>query len=129
MPEIVPFFDLKQLVRNNKTGLLTAIESVIDEGYFIGGERVEGFEHTFANYLGIKHFVGVGNGLDALRLGLEVLDIGPGDEVLVPSFSFYATWLSVLQVGATPVFVDVEIDSANIDSERVEDLITQKLKQ
>lgn len=128
MTETVPFFDLQSLVHQNKYQLMNSIESVIDGGQYIGGAAVSSFEKDFASYLGADHFVGVGNGLDAIRLALEVLEIGQGDEVIVPSFSFYATWLAVLQVGATPVFADVEIESANLDCERVVPLITSKTK-
>ena len=124
----VPFFDLKSQVVKDKIELLNSIGRVIDSGNFISGHEVEKFESNFANFLGTKYCVALGNGLDALRLTLECLNIGPGDEVIVPGFTFYATWLSVLQVGAIPVPVDVEIGSANIDPLKIEAAITKKTK-
>jgi dTDP-4-amino-4,6-dideoxygalactose transaminase len=86
------------------------------------------FEADFAEYQGSGEVVGVGNGLDALRLVLEGWGIGPGDEVIVPGFSFYATWLAVMQVGATPVFVDVESDSANLDPDLLSAALTERTR-
>ena len=124
----VPFFDLGSQVRIYKEALHECLDNVIDSGQFIGGGYVNNFEETFANKIGVAHCVGVGNGLDALRLCLEVNDIGPGDEVIVPAFTFYATWLAVMQVGATPVPVDVEIVSANLNPDLIEEAITSKTK-
>jgi dTDP-4-amino-4,6-dideoxygalactose transaminase len=124
----VPFFDLGAQVKQYRSSLHESLDQVIDSGQFIGGDLVNNFEDSFAKYLGVDHCVGVGNGLDALRLCLEVNNIGPGDEVIVPAFTFYATWLAIMQVGATPVPVDVEITSANIDPELIEEAITKKTK-
>jgi dTDP-4-amino-4,6-dideoxygalactose transaminase len=124
----VPFFDLGAQVASYRDELHSRLDQVIDSGQFIGGKIVSDFENDFANYVGVKHCIGVGNGLDALRLCLEVNHIGPGDEVIVPAFTFYATWLAVLQVGATPVPVDVELHSANLDASLVEQAITPKTK-
>jgi dTDP-4-amino-4,6-dideoxygalactose transaminase len=101
---------------------------VIDEGYLVGGGRVEEFERNFARYVGGAECIGVGNGLDALRIGLEALGIGPGDEVIVPGFTFFATWLAVLQVGATPVAVDVDPSDASINSDEVAAAITSRTR-
>jgi dTDP-4-amino-4,6-dideoxygalactose transaminase len=128
MSESVPFFDLGALVAQKKQELVCAFESVIDSGMFIGGPKVSEFESQFANYLDVEFFIGVGNGLDAIRIGLEALGIGPGDEVIVPGFTFYATWLAVAQTGATPIFADVETDSANLDVNTFKELITQRTK-
>ena len=124
----VPFFDLKKQVTGYKESIHTQIDRVIDSGQFIGGTQVKDFEEAFANYTGSNYCIGVGNGLDALRLCLEVNNIGPGDEVIVPAFTFYASWLAVMQTGATPVPVDVELFSANIDSEKVSDAITDRTR-
>lgn len=128
MSDSVPFFDLGALVTRNKQKLVNAFESVIDSGMFIGGPKVSDFESQFAAYLGADFFCGVGNGLDAIRIGLEALGIGPGDEIIVPGFTFYATWLAVAQTGATPMFADVEPDSANLDVNTFKELITQRTK-
>jgi dTDP-3-amino-3,4,6-trideoxy-alpha-D-glucose transaminase len=124
----VPFFDLGKQVSSYRASIHQQVDLVLDSGQFIGGSFVEDFESSFANYLGVKHCIGVANGLDALRLCLEVNDIGPGDEVIVPAFTFYATWLAIMQTGATPVPVDVEINSANIDSSKVEEAITENTR-
>ncbi len=124
----VPFFDLGSFVREHKTAVMAAIERVIDSGIYIGGEEVQRFEAEFAASVGAKHCVAVGNGLDAIRLLLEAHDIGPGDEVIVPGFTFYATWLAVLQVGAIPVAVDVKLEDASIDVSKINEAITTKTK-
>lgn len=125
---IVPFFDLKKQLLSYREELHQALDQTLDGGYFIGGRALESFENNFADFVGVKSCVGLGNGLDALRIVLEYWKIGPGDEVIVPSFSFYATFLSVMQVGATPVFVDVELSSANINPDLIEEAITPKTK-
>jgi dTDP-4-amino-4,6-dideoxygalactose transaminase len=125
---IVPFFDLKKQLLSYREELHQALDQTLDGGYFIGGQAIESFENNFADFVGVKNCVGLGNGLDALRIVLEYWKIGPGDEVIVPSFSFYATFLSVMQVGATPVFVDVELSSANINPDLIEEAITPKTK-
>jgi dTDP-4-amino-4,6-dideoxygalactose transaminase len=89
---------------------------------------VERFEQEFATYVGAKHCIGVANGLDAIRLILEAYEIGPGDEVIVPAFTYYATWLAVIQTGATLVPVDVIENTANIDPTLVEEAITSKTR-
>lgn len=127
MPDI-PFFDLGRLVTGRREVLLERITSVVDSGWFIGGPVVEEFETAFADYLGVKHCVGLGNGLDALRIGLEAAGVGPGDEVLVPGFTFYATWLAVLQTGATPVPVDVDPATASLEGASLEAHLTNRTR-
>lgn len=124
----VPFFDLGRTIKAESKELHEALDRVIDSGFFIGGPSVEHFEHEFASYVGAKHCIGVANGLDAIRLILEAYNIGPGDEVIVPAFTYYATWLAVVQVGATLVPVDVIANTANIDPTLVEEAITSKTK-
>ena len=92
------------------------------------GPRLAAFEEQFALAAGAQHCVGVGNGLDALRIALESVGIGQGDEVIVPAHTFFATWLAVIQTGATPVGVDVCADSFNIDPTLIERAITKKTK-
>ena len=111
----VPFFDLGQLVRSYSREIHECLDEVIDGGYFVGGPITRRFEDEFATSVGTNHCVGTGNGLDALRLILEAYGIGPGDEVIVPAFTFFATWLAVTQTGATPVPVDVQAWTGNID--------------
>lgn len=125
---VVPFFDLGTHVRSYGAEVHAAIEEVIAGGYFVGGPLVEKFEHEFAEYVGADYCIGVGNGLDALRLAMEAKSIGPGDEVIVPAFTFFATILSVIQTGATPVPVDVEFHSANINAGAIEAVITGRTR-
>jgi dTDP-3-amino-3,4,6-trideoxy-alpha-D-glucose transaminase len=125
---IVPFFDLGRTIKAESKELHEALDRVIDSGFFIGGPSVERFEQQFATYVGSKHCIGVANGLDAIRLILEAYEIGPGDEVIVPAFTYYATWLAVIQTGATLVPVDVIANTANIDPNLVEEAITPKTK-
>jgi dTDP-4-amino-4,6-dideoxygalactose transaminase len=115
MPVQVPFLDLKSVNQAYAGELAAAFESVMDSGWYVLGRAVERFEDEFAAYCGAGHAVGLANGLDALVLALRALDIGPGDEVIVPSHTFVATWLAVTQVGATPVPVEPLAQSFNLD--------------
>lgn len=124
----IPFFDLGRLVGERREILMERIGSVIDSGWFIGGPVVEEFEEAFARYVGVEHCVGLGNGLDALRIGLEAAGVGPGDEVIVPGFTFYATWLAVLQVGATPVPVDVDPATASLTGASLAEHVTDRTR-
>jgi dTDP-4-amino-4,6-dideoxygalactose transaminase len=123
---IVPFFSFEGRIKETGEEIPRALLTVAESGAYIGGKSVETFETQFADYLAVNHVVGVGNGLDAIRLILQGLDFGPGDEIIVPAFTFIATVLAVQQVGATPVFVDVELTSANIDATQIESAITSK---
>ena len=97
-------------------------------GQFVLGERVARFEAEFAAYTGAAHAVGVGSGMDALVLSLRALGVGPGDEVIVPALSFYASAEAVLQVGAEPVLVDVEPDTLNLSVAAAEATVTPRTK-
>lgn len=127
-PMKVPFYNLGAFVREHKSEVMTAIERVVDSGTYIGGDEVAHFEREFAKSVGSRHCVAVGNGLDAIRLLLEAHGIGAGDEVIVPGFTFYATWLAVLQVGAVPVAVDVKLSDATIDPDKIQDEITSRTR-
>lgn len=105
-----------------------AIDRVLRSGWFILGNELEAFEAEFAQFSGTKYAVGVANGLDAIRLLLEAYGIGPGDEVIVPSHTFIATWLAVSQVGATPVPVDVDIQTYNLIPGQIARAVTSKTK-
>ncbi|MBM3695407.1 MAG: DegT/DnrJ/EryC1/StrS family aminotransferase [Actinobacteria bacterium] len=124
----VPFLDVGAAYRELKGDIDAAIHRVLDSGWFILGPEVEAFEQEFAAYVEAEHCIGVGNGLDALRLILGALDIGPGDEVLVPGQTFIATWLAVMEVGATPVAVDVDPHTHNMDPALVEAAITPRTR-
>jgi dTDP-4-amino-4,6-dideoxygalactose transaminase len=99
----IPFLDLKQIYLESKTELDSAYQRVMNSGWYIHGEELEAFESEFAEYCNVQYCIGVGNGLDALHLSLRAMDIGAGDEVIVPSNTFIATWLAVSYAGATPV--------------------------
>jgi len=120
----VPFLDLGRLHQAIRQPLNEAYRRVMDSGWFIMGPELEAFESEFAAYSEVKHCIGVGNGLEALHLLLRAYGIGPGDEVIVPSNTFIATWLAVSQCGATPVPVEPDIKNYNIDSASIMAAIT-----
>lgn len=103
----VAFLDLTRRDQEMGSEFRSAIDAVLKSGQFISGPVVEGFEQAFADYIGVRHCIATSNGLDALRLILQAIGIGPGDEVLVPAQTFVATWLAVSQLGGIPVAVDV----------------------
>ncbi|MFG3756720.1 DegT/DnrJ/EryC1/StrS family aminotransferase, partial [Klebsiella pneumoniae] len=97
-------------------------------GWYILGNEVQAFEREFAEYCGVKHCIGVGNGLEALQITLRAMNVGPGDEVIVPSNTFIATWLAVTGVGATIVPVEPDPQSHNLDPAALEQAITPRTK-
>lgn len=128
MKEKIPFATVERIHAQYASELRHAYETVVDSSWFIGGTPCEKFEEEFAQYCGTKYGIGCGNGLDALMLSLRAMDIGAGDEVIVPSFTFIATALAVAYAGATPVFVEVAPETALIDPALIEDAITEKTK-
>ena len=124
----VPFLDLQAAYRELKSELDEAVNRVLSSGAYILGEELERFEDEFAVYCDARYCVGVGNGLDALHLALLSLDVGPGDEVIVPSNTFIATWLAVSRCGATPVPVEPAGSTYNIDPDRIEAAISSRTK-
>lgn len=124
----VPFLDLKAPYRELKDEMDAAYQRVMESGWFILGEELKAFEREFAEYCGAKYCIGVGNGLEALHLILRALDIGAGDEVIVPSNTYIATWLAVSYAGATPVPVEPDERTYNLDPNRVEGAITTRTK-
>ena len=120
----VPFLNLKTPYRELQAELDAAYHRVMDSGWYILGEEVEAFEQEFAAYVGARYCIGVGNGLEALHLILRAYGIGPGDEVIVPSNTYIATWLAVSYAGATPVPVEPVERTYNIDPARIEEAIT-----
>lgn len=111
-----------------KAELLPSFENFIDKGWYILGDQVKQFEHDYANYCTTKYAVGVANGLDALIIALKTLNIGVGDEVIVPSNTYIASWLAVSYVGATPVPVEPRFETYNINPDLIEAAITPKTK-
>jgi dTDP-4-amino-4,6-dideoxygalactose transaminase len=124
----IPILDLAPEIELLWDELNAAFQRVLRSGQFIGGPEVEAFEREAAEYLGIKHAVGVNSGTDALVIGLRALGVGPGDEVITTAFSFFATAESISNVGATPVFVDIGERTFNIDPALVESAITSRTK-
>lgn len=124
----VPFLDLQAGYRELKTEIDTAVARVLDNGRYVLGPETEAFEREFAAYVEADHCVGVGNGLDAVRLALLALGVGPGDEVIVPSHTFIATWLAVSHCGAIVVPVEPDPASLNMDPSRVEAAITSRTR-
>lgn len=124
----VPFLDLGRLHQSLRPAFDEAYRRVMDSGWFIMGPELEAFEAEFATYCEVKHCIGVGNGLEALHLLLRAYGIGPGDEVIVPSNTFIATWLAVTECGATPVPVEPDSDTHNIDPALIEAAITSRTR-
>src|SRR5215207_3476186 len=108
--------------------LAEAIERVARSGAYILGPEVEAFEQEFASYLRVKHCIGVANGTDALTIALRALGVGPGDEVVMPSFTFYATAEAAIVAGATPVFCDIDLDTFCVTAETVKAALTPRTK-
>lgn len=124
----VPFLDISAAHEELRTGLDAAYNRVMGSSKFILGSEVASFEQEFAAFCSAQSCVGVGNGLDAIHLILRALEIGPGDEVLVPSNTFIATWLAVTQTGATPVAVEPLPATHNIDPQAIERAITSRTR-
>lgn len=127
-PESVPLCDIQMQYRALKSEIDAAVLRVLESGQVILGPEVAAFEKECAEYCGAKYAVGCGSGTDALVLALHALGIGPGDEVIVPPFTFFATVSSVCRVGATPVFADIDPASFNIDPAEIEARITPRTK-
>ncbi|VVE39642.1 erythromycin biosynthesis sensory transduction protein eryC1 [Pandoraea capi] len=125
---MIQFLDIKGINLALESELKQAFDRVLHSGWFIHGQEVAAFESEFASYCGTSGSVGVSNGLDALHLILRAYDIGPGDEVIVPSNTFIATWLAVTYCGATPVPVEPLIETYNIDPAKIEAAITERTK-
>lgn len=125
---MIKFLDLQATYQEIKPDLDQAYKRVMGSGWYIMGQELEAFEAEFATYCGTKYCVGVGNGLEALQLLLKAYDVGPGDEVIVPSNTYIATWLAVSYVGATPVPVEPLLETCNINPGLIEKAITPKTK-
>lgn len=128
MSEVIPFLDFHAAVHELRDEVDRSIQRVLDSGWFILGRELDAFEAEFAEYCGVSFCAGVANGLDAIRLLLEAHGIGRGDEVLVPSHTFIATWIAVTQVGAEPVPVDVAISDFNLDVEKLRLSLTSRTR-
>lgn len=125
---MLPFLDLNFVYSTIKEEIDLAYSRVMDSGKYILGEEVKSFESEFANYCGAKYCIGTANGLESLFLVLKAWNIGLGDEVIVPSNTYIATWLAISHTGATPIPVEPNELTYNIDPEKIENSITQKTK-
>jgi len=128
MNPTVRFLDLRAAYLELKSEIDSAVARVMDSGWYLLGSELEAFEQEYAAYAGAKHCIGVANGLEALHLSLRAMGVGPGDEVIVPSNTYIATWLAVSQTGAKPVPVEPNERTYNIDPERIEAAITPRTK-
>ena len=125
---MIPFLDMKAIYAELKPELDAAYARVMESGWFVLGKEVEAFEAEYAAFCGTKHCVGLANGLEALELVLRAWDLGPGDEVIVPSNTYIATWLAVTAVGAKVVPVEPTPGGPNIDPERIGAAITPRTR-
>ncbi len=124
----IPFIDLRAAYHELCDEMDKAYERVMNSGMYIFGSEVEEFEHEFARFCGARHCVGTSNGLDSLHLILKAYDIGEGDEVIVPANTYIATWLAVSHAGATPVPVEPDVKTCNIDPEQAAAAVTQRTR-
>ena len=125
---MIPLVDLTAQYHSIKEEIDAAVHMTLESGHFILGPAVSKFEDNVAAYLGVDHAIGLASGTDALVLALRALDIGAGDEVLIPAYTFFATAGTVMSVGAKPVFVDVDPKTYEIDVAQLKDRITTKSK-
>ena len=125
---MIPLVDLTAQYHSIKEEIDAAVHATLESGYFILGPAVSKFEESIASYLGVDHAIGLASGTDALVLALRALDIGPGDEVVIPAYTFFATAGTVMSVGATPVFVDIDPVTYEMDVEQLGDRVTSKTK-
>ncbi len=124
----IPLFDTSTPLAPLRAQIIERLTAVANGGHFILGPEVEAFEREFAEYLGVRHVVGVANGTDALTIALRAAGVGPGDEVIVPSYTFYASAEAIPPTGATPVFCDVEKETGNLTLASVKAVLTPRTR-
>jgi len=124
----VPLFDTETPLRPLKAKIAARVAEVIDRGVYILGPEVQAFEREFAEYLGVRHVVGVANGTDAITIALRALDVRRGGEVIVPSFTFYASVEAIVTAGARPIFCDVDPATYNVSVETVKAALTRRTR-
>ena len=124
----VPLFDTETPLAPLRAALRERLVEVLDRGRYVLGPEVAAFESEFAEYLGVRHVIGVGNGTDAITIALRALGVQPDDEVVVPSFTFYASVEAVINAGATPVFCDVDLETRNVTRQTVERALTARTR-
>lgn len=124
----IPFLDLHKINERFRAQIDARFKQILDDGWYILGRQNETFEKNFAAYLGVKHAIGVANGLDALNLIIKAYSFGAGDEIIVPANTYIATILAVSENGATPVLVEPDINTYNINPDLIEEKITPRTK-
>ncbi|WML46114.1 DegT/DnrJ/EryC1/StrS family aminotransferase [Neobacillus sp. PS3-40] len=124
----VPMLDLSEQYQGLRSEVLEVLDQVMGSSRFILGDNVKKLEQDIAKFSNVAHGIGVGNGSDAIHIALQALGIGPGDEVITTTFTFFATGGAIVRVGATPVYVDIDPETFNIDPVKVEEAITEKTK-
>jgi len=124
----IQLFDTATPLEPLRAAISARVEDVLEHQRFILGPEVQAFEAEFAAYLGVRHVIGVGNGTDAITIGLRALGVQPGDQVVVPSFTFYASAEAIVTAGATPVFCDVDPDTRNVTIDTVKAAMTPDTK-
>jgi dTDP-4-amino-4,6-dideoxygalactose transaminase len=124
----IPLFDTATPLAPLRKAIGDRVQAVLDGGRFVLGPEVRAFEEELAAYLGVRHVIGVANGTDAITIALRALGVEPGDEVIVPSFTFYASVEAVITAGARPVFCDVDPDTRNVTVETVRAVLTSRTK-
>jgi dTDP-4-amino-4,6-dideoxygalactose transaminase len=124
----LPLFDISGTLRPHRDELAARLAAVVDSGAFILGPEVAAFEQEWAGYLGARHAVGVANGTEAITIALRAMGVGPGDEVVVPSFTFYASAEAIPPTGATPVFCDVDPETMLVTTETVRAALTPRTR-
>jgi dTDP-4-amino-4,6-dideoxygalactose transaminase len=125
---LIPLFDIKTALSPYTERLAAAAAATLERGAFILGPEVDAFEREFADYLGVEHVIGVANGTDALTIALRAMGVGPGDDVVVPSFTFYASAEAIPPTGARPVFCDVHRETMMVTPETVKAALTPATK-
>jgi len=125
---MIPMVDLKKQFHEIKEDVFRVLTEILESSRYILGANVSEFEKKVADYYGVREAIGVASGTDALHLSIDALGIGEGDEVITTPFTFFATVEAILYTGATPVFVDIESDTLNIDVDQIEANITKKTK-
>src|SRR5436190_15673581 len=125
---MISLFDTTAATAPLRSELRDAIARVLDSGIFVLGPEVQAFEREFAGHLGVEHAIGVANGTDALTIALRAMGVGPGDDVVVPSFTFYASAEAVPPTGARPVFCDIDPETFCVTAETVRAALTPETK-
>jgi dTDP-3-amino-3,4,6-trideoxy-alpha-D-glucose transaminase len=124
----VPLFDTRTALEPLRDELLAALTDVVDDARYILGPNVSAFEQEFASYVGASHAIGVANGTDAITIALRAMGVGPGDEVIVPSFTFYASAEAIPPTGAIPVFCDIDLETFCLTPDTVRAALTPRTK-